>query len=187
MRRDEPPIYTKTGDDGSTGLLFGGRVSKSDRVIDICGTLDEAVAALGLARAHSDDQPLRAAILDCQRGLFVTAADIAANPRARDRLVPGVSFVTDEMTAALEEQIDRFVAEHPLRPVFVVAGATPSSAALDLARAVLRRAERLIVAARDGGAAIDSRVMVYVNRASDLLYVLARAAAGEEEEPLSHE
>lgn len=187
MHSKEPPIYTKTGDDGSTGLLFGGRVSKGDPLIGICGTLDEAVAALGLARAASTDQQLRAAILDCQRGLFVAAADLAANPRARERLTPGVSLLTPEMTAALEQTIDRLVAERPLRPVFVVAGATLNSAALDLARTVLRRAERLIVAARETGTPIESHVLAYVNRASDLLYVLARWAAGEDDEPLSHQ
>lgn len=187
MGSEEPPIYTKTGDDGSTGLLFGGRVSKADPLIGICGTLDEAVAALGLARAASTDPQLRAAILDCQRGLFVAAADLAANPNARERLTPGVSLLTPEMTATLEQTIDRLVAEHPLRPVFVVAGATLNSAALDLARTVLRRAERLIVAARETGTPIAEHVLAYVNRASDLLYVLARSAAGEHDEPLSHQ
>ncbi len=115
-----PPIYTKTGDDGSTGLLFGGRVSKSDPVVEVCGTLDEAVAALGLARASLEDDELEATVLDLQRGLFTAAAEIAANPRARDRLKPGISSVTAEMTASLEQTIDRLLAEHPLRPAFVV-------------------------------------------------------------------
>jgi cob(I)alamin adenosyltransferase len=82
-------------------------------------------------------------VLELQRGLFATAAEIAANPRARDRLVPGVSSVTAEMTASLEQQIDRLLAEHPLRPAFVVHGATPSSAALDIARTSLHRADRV--------------------------------------------
>jgi cob(I)alamin adenosyltransferase len=129
----KPPIYTKTGDDGTTGLLFGGRVSKADPVVEVCGAVDEAVAALGMARASLEDQGLQAIVLDPQRGLFVGAAETAANPRARDTLVPGTSTVTAGMTAALEQTIDRLLAEHPLRPAFVVPGATPAPAALDLA------------------------------------------------------
>lgn len=187
MTSGQSPIYTKTGDDGTTGLLFGGRVSKADPIIDVCGTLDETVAALGLARAASEDSELREAILACQRGLFVVAADLAANPRARQRLAPGVSAVSPQMVASLERTIDRLVAERPLRPAFVVPGATLGSAALDLARTVLRRAERLLVAAQDAGTPIEADVLAYLNRASDLVYVLARRAAGEHEEPLSHE
>jgi cob(I)alamin adenosyltransferase len=185
--RGTAPIYTKTGDDGSTGLLFGGRVSKADPVIESCGALDEAVAALGLARASLTDHSLRAIVLYLQRGLFVAAAEIAANPRARDRLVPGFSSVTAEMTASLEQQIDGLLTEHPLRPAFVVPGATPASAALDMARTFLRRAERRLVAAREGGTPVSAALIAYVNRGSDLVYVLARRAAGDSDEPLSHE
>jgi cob(I)alamin adenosyltransferase len=182
-----PPIYTKTGDDGSTGLLFGGRVSKTDPAVEVCGTLDEAVAALGLARASLEDDGLQTIVLDLQRGLFVAAAEAAANPRARDRLVPGTSTVRAEMTAALEQTIDRLLVEHPLRPAFVVPGATPASAALDLARTFLRRAERRLVAAREGGMTVSATLVAFVNRSSDLLYVLARRAARGLDEPLSHE
>jgi cob(I)alamin adenosyltransferase len=185
--REQAPIYTKTGDDGTTGVLFGGRVSKADAIVEVCGTLDETVAALGLARASLEDEALEAIVLDLQRGLFVVAAEVAANPRARDRLVPGISLVTAEMTAALEQTIDRQVAEHPLRPVFVVPGATLASAALDLARTFLRRAERRLVAARQSGITVSVTLMAYVNRASDLAYVLARRAVGESDEPASHE
>lgn len=187
MSADEgPPIYTKTGDDGSTGRLFGGRVSKADPVIELCGTVDEAVAALGLARAFLDDE-LAEPVFALQRGLFVVAAEIAANPRERDRLVAGVSRVSAEMTAALEATIDRLVAERPLRPAFVVPGANASSAALDLARTSLRRAERQLVAARQRDVAIEPALIAYVNRASDLAYVLASRAAGAADEPLSHD
>ena len=183
----DTPIYTRTGDDGTTGLLFGGRTSKADPLIEVCGTIDEAVAALGLARATGAAPELHAAILECQRGLFVAAADIAANPRARDRLTPGISAVTAPMTAELERSIDQLLAGHPLAPVFVVPGATLTSAALDLARTVLRRAERRVVAAGEAGAPVSATVLAYLNRASDLLYVLARRAAGDRDEPLSHE
>ena len=184
---DRPPIYTKTGDDGTTGLLFGGRVSKADPVIETCGALDEAVAALGLGRATLEDLRLRDVVLDLQRGLFAAAAKVAANPRAHARLVPGISSVTGEMTASVERAIDALVAEHPLRPAFVVPGADPASAALDLARTFLRRAERRLIAAREHGMRVSGTLIAYVNRASDLAFVLARAAAGEADEPLSHD
>ena len=182
-----PPIYTKTGDDGTTGRLFGGRVSKADPVIEACGTLDEAVAALGLGRATLEDERLQQIVLELQRGLFAAGAEIAANPRAREWLVPGISSVTAEMTASLEQTIDALLADHPLRPAFVVPGATPASAALDLARTFLRRAERGLIAGREGGMTVSGTLIAYVNRASDLAYVLARRAAGDGEEPLSHE
>jgi cob(I)alamin adenosyltransferase len=182
-----PPIYTKTGDDGSTGLLFGGRVSKADPAVEVCGTLDEAVAALGLARASLQDDGLQTIVLDLQRDLFVAAAEVAANPRARNRLVAGRSLVTMQMTSALEQTIDQLVAGHPLRPAFVLPGATPGSAALDLARTFLRRAERRLVAAREAGMTLSDVLIAYVNRSSDLLYVLARRAARGLDEPLSHE
>ena len=181
-----PRIYTKTGDDGSTGLLFGGRVSKADAVVEVCGTLDEAVAALGLARSLLEDDELERVVIGLQRGLFAAAAEVAANPRARDRLVAGISSVTTEMTASLEREIDALLADHPLRPAFVVPGATQASAALDLARTFLRRAERRLVAGREGGVEASAVLIAYVNRASDLAYALARRAADGAEEPLSH-
>jgi len=185
----EPRIYTKLGDDGSTGLLFGGRTSKADPLIETLGCIDETVAALGLARASGADRHMATRILQIQRDLFVAAADLAANPHARNRLVPEVSLVTPTMTSRIESLIDELVAARPLRPVFVVPGANPTSAALDLARTILRRAERRLVADQ---AAAGSRqpanphVRSYLNRASDLLYVLARHAAGDAEEPPSH-
>ncbi|HSC03560.1 MAG TPA: ATP:cob(I)alamin adenosyltransferase, partial [Solirubrobacteraceae bacterium] len=156
-----PPIYTKTGDDGTTGLLFGGRVSKADPVIEVCGALDEAVAALGFSRSLLGDEQLERIVLELQRGLFAAAAEVAANPRARDRLVPGVSSVTPEMTASLERAIDTLLAEHPLRPAFVVPGANPASAALDLARTFLRRAERRLIAGREDSMTVSNALIAY--------------------------
>ena len=101
-----PRIYTKTGDDGTTGLLYWGRVSKSDVATDAYGTVDEAVAAIGLARALSGDEGLREELLARQRELFVVGADLATNPDERHRLEPDVSLVTDEMVERLETSID---------------------------------------------------------------------------------
>lgn len=183
----ESRIYTKLGDDGSTGRLFGGRVAKDDPLIDSVGSIDEAVAALGLARASVEDARLAELILRIQRELFVVGADLAANPHARDRLEPRTSLVTAEMTSGLEDLIDDLVTERPLRPVFLVPGENLASAGLDLARTVVRRAERRLVTARSHGADTHTTPpLAYLNRLSDLLYVLARRAAGVDE-PISHE
>src|SRR4029453_5098918 len=137
-----PRIYTRTGDDGTTGLLYGGRVSKADLVPEACGTIDEAVAVLGLARAHTSDPSLSDELLGLQRELFVVGADLATNPDERAKLEPGVSRVSPEMVARLESWIDELVQAHPLANAFIVPGANPVSAFLDLARATIRRAER---------------------------------------------
>jgi cob(I)alamin adenosyltransferase len=178
-----PRIYTKTGDDGTTGLLFGGRVSKGDLVPETCGTIDEAVAALGLARAHAGEQALQDDLLDLQRRLFVVGADIATNPDGRDRLEPEVSLVTAGMVERLEGRIDELVHAHPLPRTFVVPGANAVSACLDLARSLIRRAERQAVRLRDSGAPVGDEVLAFLNRLSDLLFVMARVAAGETEPP----
>ena len=146
-----PRIYTKTGDDGTTGLLYGGRVSKADLVPEACGTLDEAVAVLGLARAHAADPALSDELLGLQRELFVVGADLATNPDQRAKLEPGVSLVSPEMVARLESRIDELVAAHPLPNAFIVPGANPVSAFLDLARSTIRRAERRVVELRESG------------------------------------
>ncbi|TMK31078.1 MAG: cob(I)yrinic acid a,c-diamide adenosyltransferase [Actinobacteria bacterium] len=176
-----PKIYTKKGDDGTTGLLYGGRVSKADPATEAYGTTDEAVAVLGLARALSEDAALKGEILGLQRELFVVGADLAANPRERAKLEPEVSLVTVGMVERLEARIDELVAEHPLPKEFIVPGANPVSASLDVARSVIRRAERHVVELRDSGAEVSEALLRYLNRLSDLLFVLARIAAGETE------
>jgi cob(I)alamin adenosyltransferase len=176
-----PRIYTRQGDDGTTGLLYGGRVSKADPVTEACGTVDEAVAILGLARAHTEDPAGRQELLGLQRELFVVGADLATNPDEREKLEPGVSLVTDEMTRRLEARIDELVLAHPLPNAFIVPGANPGSALLDLARSTVRRAERRVVELGDSGADVNGSVARYLNRLSDLLFVLARVAAGEAE------
>ena len=179
-----PRIYTKTGDDGTTGLLYGGRVSKADLVPEACGTLDEAVAVLGLARAHSGDLALSDELLGLQRELFVVGADLATNPDQRAKLEPCVSLVAPEMVTRLESRIDELVMAHPLPNAFIVPGANPVSAFLDLARSTIRRAERRVVELRESGAVVNEDAFLYLNRLSDALFVLARVAAGETE-PIS--
>jgi len=174
-------IYTKKGDDGSTGLLYGSRVSKADPAAEAYGTVDETVADLGIARALASE-PLRGFLLQIQRELFVVGADLATNPDQRSKLQPGVSLVTSEMVEGLEGEIDSRVEERPLPNEFIVPGATPVSAALDVARVTCRRAERRAVALKEGGHEVNPEALRYLNRLSDLLFVLARAAAGSDEE-----
>ena len=178
-------IYTKKGDDGTTGLLFGGdRVSKADPRTDAYGTVDEAVSALGLARAAigtvTDRTEARLAELSLrlQRELFVVGAEIATHVDRRDRLADGVSRVTAAMVQALEGEIDELegMVEQPKE--FVLPGETMTGAALDLARTTVRRAERRCVALAGDGGLPDSLVLPYLNRLADLLFVMARAADG---------
>jgi cob(I)alamin adenosyltransferase len=175
-----PRIYTKTGDDGTTGLLYGGRVAKDDAAAEAYGTTDEAVAVLGMARA-SADRGLAGEILALQRELFIVGADLATNPAERAKLEGGVSLVTADMTERLERRIDELVADRALPRAFIVPGANQGSAALDLARSVIRRAERNVVALEREGRDVNPEVRRYLNRLSDLVFVLARRQAGEDE------
>jgi cob(I)alamin adenosyltransferase len=181
-----PRIYTGTGDDGTTGLLYGGRISKADPAAEAYGAVDEAVAALGVTRSLTENVTFAAELLHLQRELFVVGADLATNPEQRGRLEPGVSLVTHDMVVRLEELIDRTVAEHPLPNEFIVPGATTTSASLDVARGVVRRAERRTVAYRDAGGPVSDDLLHYLNRLSDLLFCLARWQAGHRE-PSSRE
>jgi cob(I)alamin adenosyltransferase len=176
-------IYTKTGDDGTTGLLYGGRAPKDDPAVEAYGSVDEAVAHLGLARALSSHPPIQAILVEAQRDLFVVGADLATNPDQRGKLRPGMSLVTGSMIENLERIIDETVAEHPLPQEFIVPGANAASAALDMARTAIRRAERRALQLRDEGREVNPEALRYLNRLSDLVFVLARREAGGTEEP----
>ena len=142
-----PPvkIYTRGGDDGTTGLLFGGRVAKDQSGPEACGAVDEAVSALGVARAAAGE-PMAGSILEVQRDLFAVGAELATAPAKRSRLQPGVSLVTAAMVERLEAAIDALDAEVGMPTGFVVPGGSALAAAVDQARSVVRRAERRAVA-----------------------------------------
>ena len=176
-------IYTRTGDDGTTGLLYGGRISKADPPTEAYGSVDEAVAALGLCRALSESQAVKALVLRLQRDLFVVGADLATNPGERHRLKPDVSLVTPQMVERVEQLIDETVEAHPIPREFVVPGGNSVSATLDVARTVVRRAERRAVEMKGAGHVVSPEAVRYLNRLSDLLFVLARWQAGGPEEP----
>lgn len=178
-------IYTRKGDTGTTGLLYGGdRVSKADLRTDAYGTTDEAVSALGIARAaiaaESDPAGRRLAelVLRLQRELFVVGAELATHVDRRGRLTDGATRVTDAMVTALEREIDELeeLVEQPKE--FVLPGETMAGAALDLARTTVRRAERRCVALATERGLPDSQVVPYLNRLADLLFVMARVADG---------
>jgi cob(I)alamin adenosyltransferase len=172
-------IYTKKGDDGTTGLFYGGRVSKADPGPEAYGTVDEAVSALGLARAATSEDAMADEILRVQRELFVVAAELATAPESRNKLVDEVSRTTSVMVEALEAAIDRVVDEVGMPTEFVVPGGNVVAAGLDVARTVVRRAERRAVEYAEAGGLDGSFVVPYLNRLADYLYMLARAAEGE--------
>jgi cob(I)alamin adenosyltransferase len=175
----EVRIYTKKGDDGTTGLLYGGRVAKDDARTDVYGTLDEAVSALGLARAARPTGRVDDIVVRVQREMFVAGAQLATAEGNQAKLEPDVSRVTPEMTSRAEADIDALIGEHPLPQEFVLPGETMASAALDLARSVVRRAERRAVAMDREGLMPDPEILRYLNRVSDLLFVLARYEEAE--------
>lgn len=168
-------VYTRTGDDGTTGLFYGGRIPKDAPGPTAYGTVDEAVAALGLARAEAPPGgELHELLLRLQRELFVVGAELATAPDNRRKLEPGTTLTTPAMVTALETIIDDLSARFEPPREFVLPGENRCSAALDLARAVVRRAERESCTARDDGWLGESAVVPYLNRLADLLFVLAR-------------
>jgi cob(I)alamin adenosyltransferase len=171
-------IYTRKGDDGTTGLFMGGRVDKDATGPEAYGAVDEAVSALGVARAAADDE-LAAEILDLQRQLFVVGAELATLPANRSKLVAEVSLTTEAMVERLEQRLDELMDEVGAPTDFIVPGGTPVAAALDHARSVTRRAERRCVTHQRTAGVGDSHVVPYLNRLNDLLFMLARAAEGE--------
>lgn len=171
-------IYTKKGDDGSTSLWYGGRVPKHHGRTEAYGALDEACSALGLARAlcGTGQAELAADILRLQDDIFIAGAELATAPEAAERLEDGVSRTTEAMVTELEGLIDRYMAEVELPPKFVIPGGNQLSAQLDVARTVVRRAERRISALEEEGQLASETVIHFVNRASDLVYAMARWA-----------
>lgn len=174
-------IYTRRGDDGTTGLLYGGRVDKDDWRTEAYGTTDEAVSALGLARADLDgpgDREWADRVLAVQRALFVVGAQLATHPEHWSKLADGVSRVTPQMIEEVESGIDALTERHPLPQEFTVPGSRRAGAGIDLARTIVRRAERQVVHMHRDGLLPDEVVLRYLNRLSDYLFVLARCVEG---------
>ena len=169
-------IYTKKGDDGTTGLYYGGRVRKDDPAPSAYGDVDEAQAFIGLARAESErGSELDQLLIAIEKDLWVLMADLATEVENRPKLVAGSTLVTQEMVDAQDVIIDRITLRFPELKEFVVPGQNRQAALLDVARTVVRRAERTSLRA----AAPGSLVIAYLNRLSDLLWTLARWQEGD--------
>ncbi len=168
-------IYTRKGDDGTTGLLYGGRVAKTSPVIEANGAVDEAQAALGAVRAEvARGSELDAVLVGVERELYVVMAEMATAPANRSKLTAGTSLVTAPMVAAIEERIDALSGRFAPITDFVIPGHDRVAALLDVARTVVRRAERRVVAAQVGDGWAESLVASYLNRLSDLVWTMAR-------------
>jgi cob(I)alamin adenosyltransferase len=164
-------VYTRRGDDGTTGLLYGGRVLKDSSAPTAYGSVDEAQAFIGLARTQAEPGgELDSLLIALEHDLWILMAELATNPERRHKGKP----VTAEMVTALEDRIDDVMGRFDPPTDFVVPGANPLCAALDVARTVVRRAEREALSA----AAEGSHVVPYLNRCSDLLWALARWQEG---------
>jgi cob(I)alamin adenosyltransferase len=169
-------IYTKTGDAGSTGLFGGARVDKDDARVEAYGTVDETNAAIGTARAAKPPETVERVLAEVQADLFVLGAELACVAGKEDKLRMRLLAAAD--IARLEQAID--ASEATLAPLtsFVLPGGTPAAAALHHARTVCRRAERRVLAA-GRQSPVRADVLIYLNRLSDLLFVLARRANHE--------
>ncbi len=165
-------IYTRQGDDGSTGLFAGGRVSKDHARIEACGAVDELNAALGLAAANSSlSDPSREVLSTAQHSLFALGAELATP----DADAAGTRMVTSAMVAELETAIDRLDSKLPPLTEFILPGGSEGAALLHVARGVCRRAERRVVTLCHQEESVSPEIIAYLNRLSDLLFVMARA------------
>ena len=163
-----PRFFTRKGDDGTTGLLGGGRVSKHDLRPRTYGTVDEASAALGLARSLIGSEETHQVLSQVQRDLYHLMAEIAATTEEAERF----STIDANHIEWLEGQIEKFGSDFDVPSAFVLGGDTTSGAALDLARTIVRRAERLVAELQDEGELSNPYLLRYLNRLSSLCFVL---------------
>jgi cob(I)alamin adenosyltransferase len=174
-------IYTGTGDQGTTGLFGGGRVDKDDLRVEAYGAVDELNACIGVAAAHLEPGPLTEHLFSIQGDLFTLGAELGCVPGKEDKL--GLSLIAAADAKRLEALIDEIETRLTPLKTFVLPGGAPAAAFLHQARTVCRRAERRVIASR-AKSPVRAEVLVYLNRLSDLLFVLAREAnreAGQQE------
>jgi cob(I)alamin adenosyltransferase len=162
------PFYTRTGDDGSTGVLGEGRLPKHHPRIETVGTLDEASAALGLARSLITSEQTKSILMEIQRDLYAVMAELAATPENASRF----RTVTLSRVEWLESQTYLITARVPMPKDFILPGDTPSGAALSLARTVVRRAERRLAELADKSEVENPALLPYLNRLSSLCFAL---------------
>ena len=172
-------IVTKGGDQGKTGLMYNRRVSKAHPRVEACGCVDELSAALGLARASTQDTFIRDTLVATQKDLIVLMGELATGTEDLHRYVrDGFPRLTKTLTARLDEAIRVLEEKGVTFHGWALPGETLNAAALDLARTICRRAERRISSLEEAGRLKNPEIMVYLNRLSDLLWLLARRAEG---------
>ncbi len=176
-------IVTKGGDRGETALLYGGRVSKDDPHTEAYGALDEAISALGLARSLCQDAAVRARLLELERECFTVGAELATGKGERHKLEAHFPTLSADAANRLEEEVHRLEREVGLPDGFVLPGGNPGAAAIDLGRTLVRRAERRAVTLSRLGELENQEVLRYLNRLSDLLFMLARQEEAGTTEP----
>src|ERR1017187_3521065 len=168
-------IVTKTGDSGTTALMYGRRVPKNHPRVEACGAVDELNAALGLARATVTDDFVARNLPAIQKDLIVLMGELGVLPEDLPRYVKdGFSLVTPAMTATLDALVKEIESQNISFKGWATPGATKNSAALDVARTVCRRAERRVCALKESGAPVNPEIVIYLNRLSDLLWLFAR-------------
>ena len=168
-------IVTKTGDGGTTALMYGRRVPKQHPRVEACGTVDELNAALGLARAMTREGFIRDNLLEIQNDLVGLMGELSVLPEDLSRYVKdGYPAVTPQMTAKLDALVGKIEAQNLSFNDWATPGATMESATLDAARTICRRAERRVCELQDAGALKNAEIVIYLNRLSDLLWLMAR-------------
>ena len=177
-------IATRTGDNGTTALMYGRRVSKTHPRVEACGAIDELNVALGVARAHTADNWLRDELLSIQQYLITVMGELAIAPEDCERYVKdGFAIVAADWTGKLDALVHHLEAQKISFKGWATPGATLLAAALDTARVTCRRAERRVCALRESGEVVNPEILIYLNRLSDVLWLMARwaesNAAGE--------
>ncbi len=172
-------IATKTGDSGTTGLMYNRRVSKADPRVEAYGCVDELNSSLGLAKATSSDSSVVERVTRIQRDLVILMGELATLPADLERYITGgFSIVTPALAEKLDQWVQEAEARQPSFKGWATPGATLNAAALDVARTVCRRAERRVCAMSGSGEAVNPEIIVYLNRLADFLWLLAREAEG---------
>lgn len=167
-------IYTRKGDSGQTSLLFGGNTSKSGIRCEAYGSTDEAISAMGLARALAKEPLVKEILYRIQSEMFIVGSELATIPSQIEKFKSKYPTITSDMVSQVEKDIDTLNQRIKLPQSFIIPGASSSSAALDVARTTLRRAERRIVSINESESLDNQEILRYVNRVSDLLFILAR-------------